>query len=270
MSRSVDAPKRYDSSSDWCYFGPPPGRDRLPDYIHIPDLNQLIPNVTKMVSMTKFDGTWAASRWIRVLKEELTGQLSPGTWLERADSRLEVQAASWAETTPKIIRILSINTIENATIEDKNTFIQLLLQEFPGNSRDAITDEQASTALLSLSQKEGEDLHTYYRRSEGLLKAIHGRDRVTNNSADTIILSPAEAQLLKEIVIKFIFGIRDLDLQLRVIEYRANPMPSLYGAYKSAETHLIVLQIQAQVQEIRQKQREYEASRYFQASVGND
>lgn len=83
-------------------------------------------------------------------------------------------------------------------IEDKNTFIQLLLQQFPGSLRDAITAKQASTVLLSLSQKEDEDLHFYYYCTEGLFKAMHGKDQVTNNGADTIIFNLAKEQFLKE------------------------------------------------------------------------
>ena len=69
---------------------------------------------------------------------------------------------------------------------------------------------------------------------------------------------------------KFILGIRNLDLQFRVVEYRANPTPSLYGAYKQAESTLLVLQTQAQLQESREQRQGYEAFRSFQASVGND
>lgn len=127
-----------------------------------------------MVSMTKFDGSGAASRWLRVLEEELPDQLILCTWLKQSDACLEGQAALWAEKTPEIINILSDEGIENATAEDKNTFVQLLVQDFPGDSRNVITDGQASSELFSLSQKEGEDLYTYYLRTEGLLKGIHG------------------------------------------------------------------------------------------------
>lgn len=250
MNRSANEPEIH----DWWYFDPP----------------SLVPHVTKMVLMTKFDGSSAANRWLRVLKEELAGQLSPGTWLERADARLEGRAASWAERTPEVIRILADENIGTATIQDKNTFIQILVQEFPGDSRDAITDERASAELLSLAQKEDEDLYTYYRRTEGLLKAIHGRDQVTNNGRDTVILSPSKQQLLKDTIMRFILGIKDSDLQFRVVEYRANPTPSLYGVYKLAESTLLVLHTQAQMQENREQKQGYEAFRSFQASVGND
>ena len=81
----------------------------------MPDLDQLIPNVTKFVSMTKFDGSGAVRRWLHVLDEELAGQLRPNTWLKRADARLDGRAASWAERTPEIISIFSNNAIDNET-----------------------------------------------------------------------------------------------------------------------------------------------------------
>lgn len=162
--------------------------------------------------MTKFDGISAANRWLRILKEELSSPLSPGIWLERADARQEGRAASWAERTPKVIRILGTNNIDNGTIEDKDTFVQLLVQEFLGDSRDVITNGQASAELSSLSQREGEDLYTHYRRTEGLLKGIYGRDQVANKGRDTIALSPAEQKLLKDTIMKFILGIKNLNL----------------------------------------------------------
>ena len=187
MSQSVNTT----GTRDWWYF----------------DAYLVVPHTTKMVSMTKSDGSSAASRWLRVLKKELAGQLSPGHWLKRADACLEGRAASWVERLPKVIRFLADKNRGTATVEDKNTFIQLLIQEFPGDSHDVISDEKASAELSSLAQKKDEDLCTYYRRTEDLLKEIHGRDQVTNNSRDTIVLSPSKQQFLKDTIMKFILGI---------------------------------------------------------------
>ena len=126
----------------------------------------------------------------------------------------------------------------------------MLIQEFPGDSHNIITDEKVSAKLSLLAQKENEDLYTYYYRTEEQLKGIHGRDQVTNNGRDTIVQSPSEQQLLKDTLMKFILGIWNLDLQFRIVEYRANPTPSLYRAYKQAESTLLVLYIQAQLQKI--------------------
>ncbi len=163
-----------------------------------------------------------------------------------------------------------MDNIAAATVEDKNTFIQLLIQEFPGDLRDIIIDEKASAELSNLVQKEDEDLYTYYHCTEGLLKSIHRRDQVTNSGRDTVALSPVKQQLLKDTIMKFILRIRNLDLQFCVVEYQANPIPSFYGAYKQAESTLFVLETQAQLQESREQRQGYGAFRSFQASVGND
>ena len=81
----------------------------------------------KKILITKYDGSFAASRWFRILKEELTDQLSPRNWLEQANAQLEVCAISWAKRTPEVVRILAVVNIAAATVEDKNTFIQLLI-----------------------------------------------------------------------------------------------------------------------------------------------
>ena len=76
--------------------------------------------------------------------------------------------------------------------QQSRILIQLLVQEFPGDSRNVITDENASAELSSLIQKDNEDLYLYYCQSKGLLKGIHGRDQVTNNGRDTVTFSPSE------------------------------------------------------------------------------
>ena len=76
-----------------------------------------------MILMTKYDGSFATSRWLCILKEELTGQLSSGTLLEQADGRLEGHTVSWAERTPEVVRIITVDNIAAATVEDKITII---------------------------------------------------------------------------------------------------------------------------------------------------
>ena len=197
--------------------------------------------------MTKFDGSSAASRWLCVLEEELPDQLSLVTWLKQADARLDGRVAAWAERTSEVIRILSERTIGNATAEDKDTFIRLLSQEFPGNQSNVITEERASTELLSFTQKKDEDLYTYYCCIEFLLTGIAGRDRVTHNGENAVILNRAEKHILKDTITKFIFGLRDSDLRLCMIEYRAEPAQSLYSAFKKAEAHILVLDAKLQI-----------------------
>ena len=63
---------------------------------------------------------------------------------------------------PEIVQILAAGNIVAKTIEDKNTFIQLLIQEFFGDSCNIITDVKVSAKLSNLAQKEDKNLYTYY------------------------------------------------------------------------------------------------------------
>ena len=148
---------------------------------------------------------------------------------------------------PEVIWILANENLGTATVEDKNTFIQLLIHEFPGDSYNIITDKKASAELSSLAQKENKDLYIYYCWTEDLQKGIHGQDQVTNNGKNTIVLSLSEQQFLKDTIMKFILGILNFDFQFRVVEYWANPTPSLYGAYKQDNSTLLILHTQAQL-----------------------
>lgn len=65
---------------------------------------------------------------------------------------------------------------------------------------------------------------------------------------------------------KYILGIRDLDLRLRIVEYRAEPVQSLYGVFKMAEICLDVLRIRAQREEELKLKQDYVAFKSFQAS----
>ena len=51
-------------------------------------------HTAKMIFMTKFDESFATFRWLRILKKELAGLLSPSTWLKQADIKLEGRTAS--------------------------------------------------------------------------------------------------------------------------------------------------------------------------------
>ena len=133
MTRSKNTPE-LNSSPDWCYFDVTSNdHDRFaPDHTFIVDVAHPIPGVARIVSMTKFDSSGAGERWLCVLKEELPEELTPVTWLKQTNTRLERRAAALADRTPEVKRILR-TTINNATTEDKNAFIQLLFQEFSDN-----------------------------------------------------------------------------------------------------------------------------------------
>lgn len=93
---------------------------------------------------------------------------------------------------PKLIRILVKKNIGTAIIEDKNTFIQLLVQKFLSNSCNIITDKKASAKLSYLSQNEDKDLYAYYCYIKCLLKGIYAQEQVTHNGNDTVNCSLSE------------------------------------------------------------------------------
>ncbi len=73
--------------------------------------------------------------------------------------------------------------------------------------------------------------------------------------------------ILKDIIAKFGFGLKIPELCLHMIEYKANPMRSLYGAFKKAEVYLDVLNTKAQMQKELKLKSGYEAFKSFQATV---
>lgn len=103
--------------------------------------------------MTKFDSYKTAKRWLCVLEEELPKQLTPATWLNYANARLNRCAAVRANQKLEIRQ--SLCTIaNNTTVQDKIVFIQLLHQELPGGQHNVMMEKQVSTELLTLSQKK--------------------------------------------------------------------------------------------------------------------
>lgn len=181
---------------------------------------------------------------------------------------IDGRAAAWTDKTAKVVRIL-YTTFNNATA-DKKAFVQILCHEFPGNQSDVLTDEQASTELSTLSQKEDEDLYAYYRRTETLLTEIAGRDRVSHNGKNAVILNRAEQHILKDTITKFISGLRNLDLRLRMIEYSTEPARSLHETFEKAKAKMLILSTKLKMDAERDLKMGYEAFRSFQASVGND
>jgi len=84
---------------------------------------------------TAFDGTGSATRWLRVLEEELPSTLDVSIWLKRFDVRLQGKAVDWLARTPKVAKILGEEGINCRDEEDKETVIALLKEEFPGETR---------------------------------------------------------------------------------------------------------------------------------------
>ena len=146
-------------------------------------------------------------------------------------------------------------------------FIWLLSQKFLDNQSNVIIEEQASTKLSSLTQKKDKDFYKYYRRTEVLLTEIAGRDWVTHDGENAVILNRAKTHILKDTITKFIFGLRDLDLCLYMIEYRSELVRSLYGALKKAEAHILILNAKVQMQKNFDLKSGYEVFKFFQTSV---
>ena len=122
-----------------------------------------------------------------------------------------------------------------------------MYQKFAGNQSDAIIEEQASTKLTTLSQKEDKYPYVYYRQTEILLIGIFGRERVKHDGENTIIFNKVEQHILKNTIAKFGFGLKIPKLVLHMIEYRADLNRSLYRAFKKAGTYLNVLKTKTQM-----------------------
>lgn len=212
MTQFKNVPE-LDSSLDWCYFDMPNNYNHfVPDYTFITNAAQLISDVVKMISMTKFNRSFATRWWFCILKKELASQLSLGIWFKKANAYFEGHARLWADWKLEIIQILEYKNIGNGTLEDKNTFIQLLIQEFPNKFCDVIIDKKANAELSSLKQKKDEDLYICYCWTKSLLKKIYDQDEITYNKRDIVTFSPLKQQLLNDTIIKFILSFKNYDL----------------------------------------------------------
>ena len=86
MSQSENALETHSGSSYCGYFNAPASNYNrfASDYnhIYIPESRQQTPGIAKMVSMTKFNGFGIAERWLGILEEELSEDLTPAIWLK--------------------------------------------------------------------------------------------------------------------------------------------------------------------------------------------
>ena len=90
---------------------------------------------------------------------------------------------------------------------------------------------------------------------------------MTHNGENAIILNNAEQHILKDTIAKFGFGLKIPKLCLYMIEYRANPMRSLYKLFKKVKTYFDVLNAKAQMQKKLELKSGYKAFKSFQAIV---
>lgn len=138
-------------------------------------------------------------------------------------------------------------TINNSTIEDKDTFIWLLYQEFPNDQNDLMLIEQVNIQLSMLSQKNNEDFYTYYSWIDILFIRIFWRNYITHNRENIIILNNIEQYIFKDTITNLCFDLKITKLHLYIIEYSVDPIYSFYRVFKKLEVYLDELNAKAQM-----------------------
>lgn len=81
-----------------------------------------------------------------------------------------------------------------------------------------------------------------------LIIKIFGRDKMTYNGENAVILNNVKQYILKDILAKLSFGLKIREFYLYIIEYRADLMHSFYRVYTKVETYLDVLNAKDQMQ----------------------
>ena len=168
----------------------------------------------------------SARRWIQRFERERgiradEEKLSPEEWLIEFNILLKGEAADWADTDPSVKGILLDEGMEVATEVHVKAVRDAFLERFkrPEEIRKPIPDIQ------SMMQERGESFHKYYQRALDLLKKAGGTDRAEN-------MNPAAESLLGLSVDKFVTGLEDSKLRMRMMKYPFEPRCSLYGAYE--------------------------------------
>lgn len=100
---------------------------------------------------------------------------------------------------------------------------------------------------MTLSQKKNNDFFAYYCQTKTLLIQILVKDKVTHNRKNATILNNAEKYILNNTISRFDFSLKIPKLCLYIIDYRINPMRSLYRVFKKAEIFIDVLNLKAQI-----------------------
>lgn len=100
-----------------------------------------------------------------------------------------------------------------------------------------------------------------------MLKSITKRDQVTHNGENTGILNRAKQHILKDTILKFIFGLKDPDFCLCIIKYRAESAESHYGAFKKTEAYILMLAVKLQMDKEHDLKVGYKALKFFQTFV---
>lgn len=96
-------------------------------------------------------------------------------------------------------------------------------------------------------QKKDKDSYTYYCCIEILLTRIAGKNQVTYNRENIIILNKAKQHILKDTIRKFILNLRDPGFWFCIIQYKAKPVQSFYKIFKKAKVLIFVLDAKLQI-----------------------
>ena len=199
----------------------------------------------------------SARRWIQRFERErgmkVDGEkLSPEEWLIEFNILLKGEAADWADNDPLVKSILLDEGMEVATEVHVKTVKDAFIERFkrPEEIRKPIPDIQ------SMMQEKNESFHKYYQRALDLLKKAGGTDRAEN-------MNPAAESLLGLSVDKFVTGLEDSKLRMRMMKYPFEPRCSLYGAYERVKIEERLFKAKKEAEKAAKKDEELIVLRQF-------
>ena len=177
----------------------------------------------------------SAAKWLKKLDWELEGYSVNGTippcrHTQALDLLLTEDAAVWAESHPQAVSILAS---ANPTQESVKNFRNLLCEQFPTKSSEVSTIS-FDTELSELKQHD-ESLSAYYKRLLAMMQRVGARDRPTQISKSSPVLSMLEEAMLESVMKAFLRGLVDPDVRREATRAIAAPDRSLHSAYTLAE-----------------------------------
>ena len=177
----------------------------------------------------------SAAKWLKKLDWELEGYaangiIPPHRYIQALDLLLTEDAAAWAESHLQAISILAS---PNPTTESVKNFKNLLTERFPAKSSEVLTIS-FDTELSELKQHD-ESLSAYYKRLLAIMQRVGARDRPTQISESSPMLSMLEEAMLESVMKAFLRGLANLDIRHEATRAVAGPDRSLRGAYTLAE-----------------------------------
>ena len=181
--------------------------------------------------MKDYDGSGSARRFFVNCEQEFK-DLSTHSWIYAVEACFVGKAAEWVSQQSEIQNILDL---EEPGEEDKKRFIALVRQKYP--DRKPPTHKQWMIQLKELKQNEEESLGQYYVRTHEILRGLGGQD----NEKDDEAFSRIELTVLGQIIEKFVDGISDRQLRVKLSYKYMIEVPfeaqSLYDVYLAAEEY---------------------------------